>query len=333
MLSGRRAIEDLVDFAVKSRTRVLFVQVYRANKAWFASSVADSEPYRGCLRSVGEDPMALLIRKAHAAGIEVHAWFNLLSLSTNEDAPILKKYGSAVLTRNSAPKKSVADYKIDNQYFLEPGDVRVQKTLERVVTEAVRAYPGLDGVQFDYIRYPDVHPAYGHTKANVSLFKKETGERRVAEDNPAWKRWKYGRVTALVRRLRHAARAIHPGLQVSTTGLMPYSRASLESHQDWKFWLDSGLVDFVTLMCYTRDMEAFEKYLKDAQKRTGRLQRVNIAVGAYKLHDDPAMFERQFAACEEAAPRGCVVLDYGDLVENPALAGSFLDPHTSSVKK
>ena len=325
MFSSRRAIQELVDFAKKTRTQTLFVQVYRANKSWFSSKIADSSPYEMSFKNVGEDAFRLLIKKAHAQGIKVHAWLNLLSLSTNVNAPLLKKYGPEILTRNLKEKNTVDDYKIDNQYFLEPGDLRVQDALSAIVGEVVSAYPELDGIQLDYIRYPDVHPAYGFTKMNMDRFKKSTGIYKIDGEGAAWKQWKYDQVTGLVRRLVRKARSIHPGIQASTTGLMPYSRASLESFQDWHYWLQSGLVDFVTLMCYTDDVDGFKKYIFNAKNKIGDLKKINIAVGAYKLLALPDTFKKQFEICEESGSRACVVLHYGSLTQNPALTGALTD--------
>ena len=116
VLSSRQEISKLIDFAKKARINVLFVQIYRANEAWFPSKIADSKPYEACFKNLSEDPFRLLIKEAHAAGIEVHAWLNVLSLSANEDAPLLKKYGTQILTRNPKKKKTLKDYKIDDQY-------------------------------------------------------------------------------------------------------------------------------------------------------------------------------------------------------------------------
>ena len=320
VLSSRQEITRLVGFAKKARINVLFVQVYRANKAWFSSKVGDPEPYKKCLESISEDPLALLIKEAHAAGIQVHAWFNLLSLSANLDAPLLKKYGTQILTRNLEEKKTVEDYKIDNQYFLEPGDLRVRGKLAAILGEVLRAYPDLDGVQFDYIRYPDVHPAYGFTKINMERFKKTTGSETIDGDSAVWKDWKSDQVTGLLRLLVKKARLMRPGIQVSTTALTSYSRANLEAFQDWASWLKSGLVDFITLMSYPPDVATFSRYVQEARDKAGDLKKVNIAVGAYKLLKTPEIFKRQFEICEETGGRGCVVLHYGNLLENPVLA-------------
>ena len=331
VLSSREEIEKLIHFTKKARIQILFVQIYRANKAWFPSKISNSAPYEASLKSVSEDPFALLIREAHASGIKVHAWINLLSLSGNGDAKLLKKYRTEILTRNLKKKKSLEDYKIDNQYFLEPGDLRVREELSGIVEEILRTYPALDGVQFDYIRYPDKNPAYGYTKINVERFKKATGLKRVEEDSRIWKDWKRDQVTGLLELLVKKTRAIRPDIQISTTGCMPYSRAYHEAFQDWPSWLERHLVDFVTIMSYIKSVPEFERYMTDAKKKVSDFSKVNIAIGAYALEQSPGTFKEEFQLCEKIGGGACVVLHYGSLLENPALASSLINSGDMSV--
>lgn len=327
VLSSREEIAKLVDFAKKAHIQTLFVQIYRANKTWFASKVGDSQPYEASLKSVSEDPFALLIKQAHASGIEVHAWLNLLSLSGNADAKLLKKYGTEILTKNLKEKKTLDDYKIDNQYFLEPGDLRVREELSNMVEEILRAYPALDGVQFDYIRYPDRNPAYGYTKMNVGRFKKATGLKTVEEESKIWKDWKRNQVTGLLELLVKKARAIRSDIQISTTGCMPYSRAYHEAFQDWPSWLERHLVDFVTVMSYIKNTPEFERYILDVKKKVPDFKKVNIAIGAYALEHLPETFEQQFQLCEKAGSGACVILHYGSLLDDPVLASPLVEWH------
>lgn len=320
VLSSRESIDKLINFSKQNKFQTLFVQIYRSNKAWYPSRFADASPYEACFQKVGEDPLMYLIQKAHAEKIQVHAWLNLMSLSANTDAPILKKYGLEILTRNPEPKVKIEDYKIDNQYFLEPGDLRVREELVNIVVEIVNQYPNLDGIQFDYIRYPDKNPVYGYTPMNIERFKKKTGVQIIREESRIWQHWKREQVTELLAALAKKARMINPNIQVSTTGLMPYARAYFEAYQDWRHWANSGLIDFVTLMCYTHeDTAKFERYIQNAKNKMGDLRKVNIAVGSYALLKTPEIFEEQFKLCEEAHPRGCAVLHYGDFLENSLL--------------
>jgi len=331
VLLSRREIIRLVDFAQKTHTKTLFIQIYRANRAWFPSRIADSRPYEACLKSVSEDSFAFLIKEAHKRGIKVHAWLNLLSLSNNKDAKILKKYGPGILTRNLKKKKTIEDYKIDKQYFLEPGDLRVRGELLALVDEILDNYPELDGLQFDYIRYPDKNPAYGYTNMNVKRFKQATGSRVIKNDSAAWKNWKRAQVTELLAQLVKRARMRRPDIQVSVTGCAPYIRAYYEAFQDWPSWLKTGLVDFVTVMTYSAQLSEFEKYTNEAKRKTLNPKKINLAIAAYKLNNSPAIFAQELDFCEESGSLSCVVLGYGDLLKTPAL-GNILLRDVKAVK-
>lgn len=324
VLSSRKDIEGLVYFAKKNDIKVLFVQIYRANQAWFPSNIADTTPYEKCFKNVGEDPFGLLIKRAHGAGIQVHAWLNMLSLGENSNSKLLKKYGPGVLTRNVKSKKALSDYKIDGQYFLEPGDLRVRHDLLDMVKEILTAYPELDGIQFDYIRYPDMHPFYGHTKINIERFKKASGLKTVNEGSNVWKSWKRDQVTEFLETLVKETRALRPDIQISTTGCLPYSRAYDEAFQNWPGWLKSSLVDFVTIMSYSVSLPELSDWIAVAKEKTGDLKKVNIAIGAYKLTHDPDTFKKEFEFAENAGCRACVIFHYGSLLQNPALGYSLI---------
>ncbi len=323
VLSGSKNISDLIEFAKRSGINNLFVQVYFANKAWFSSDIADSGPYRKCLKSLSGDPLALLIREAHASGIEVHAWMNILSLGANKDAAFLKKYGTSILTKNIKEKNTLNDYKIDDQFFMEPGDPRIKEDLINIVGEVIRAYPDLDGIQFDYIRYPDKDPAYGFTDINVERFKRATGITKIDGNSQIWKDWKRDQVTGLLRALADKAHKLRPGIKVSATGCMPYSRALYEAFQDWPLWIEKGIVDYVTVMSYSPDPDEFGVTITKAKSKIADFGKVNIAIGAYKLTRLPGQFAQEFEITESSGAGGFAIFHYGSLLKNPAL-GDYL---------
>lgn len=318
VLSSRENITKLINFAKQAHINTLFVQIYRAGLAWFPSQIADDSRYEKCRKVVLEDPFSLLIQQAHQQGIKVHAWLNLMSLATNTNAYFLKRYGTDILTRNLNKKDKLEDFKIDGQYFLEPGDPRVRDDLAKMLSEILQAYPDLDGIQFDYIRYPDAHPHYGYSKVNSDRFKKATGLKSIDEEGPVWKDWKRAQVTETLTQLVKIVRTQRPKMQVSTTGCMPYARAYYEAYQDWASWLSSGLIDFVTIMDYSADIKEFERWIVAIKAKTGNLSRVKISVGAYKLVHSPEIFEQEYSRCEKMGA-ACAVFHYGSVLENPEL--------------
>ncbi|MFA6384172.1 MAG: family 10 glycosylhydrolase, partial [Candidatus Omnitrophota bacterium] len=323
--SSRSDIHRLIDFADKSRVKIIFVQVYKANLAWFPSNVGDPFPGKAALKAVGEDPVALLIKEAHRKGIEVHGWLNILSLGANQNATLLKKYGPGILTRNTKKKTAIEDYKIDKQYFLEPGDPRVHKELSDLIGEVLQAYPAIDGLQFDYIRYPDTDPHYGYTEINAERFKKASGIVEIDDASEEWRDWKRDQVTDLLKELILKARVIRPGIRVSATGCMPYSRALYEAFQDWPMWIDEGIVDFVTVMNYSTDTEEYGRWITQIKAKVKDFSKVYIAIGAYKRGTNREIFRNECNTCETSGAGSCVVFYYSSLLQKPDLCRFMID--------
>ncbi|MCX5679803.1 MAG: family 10 glycosylhydrolase [Candidatus Omnitrophica bacterium] len=318
-LGSRTEIEKLTKFAKVNQVDTIFIQIYRANKAYFPSKVGDSAPYMACVKSVGEDPLALLIKKAHASGIKVYAWLNMMSLGENKNAVILKKYGPGILTCGPAPKKYIEDYKTDGQYFLEPGDLRVRKELVDMTGDIVAAYPALDGLLFDYIRYPDKDPPYGYTASNISRFKKTCNHKFVQESDTDWKEWKRRQVTETLEAVVNKARSVRRGMRISATACAPYARAYHEAFQDWPGWIEKGVVDYIALMSYPPCARLLKKYVREAKEKTPDFRKINIAVPAYKLVNSPGVFNEQLAFCRNSKPNMCMIFDYESLLKNDAL--------------
>jgi uncharacterized lipoprotein YddW (UPF0748 family) len=316
VLSSRSEISKLINYAEKKKVSVIFVQVYRANQAWFPSRLADSEPYKTCFKNISADPFNLLVKKAHAQGIKIYAWVNLLSLSNNQDAFILKKYGVDILTRNLKEKKKLDDYKIDRQYFLEPGDPQVRKELLAIVEEIIRAYPDLDGVLLDYLRYPDERPDYGYTKINIQRFQETTGAKQVEGSSLAWQDWKRTQVNELLSLIAKRVRSLKPGLRVGATGCAPYIRAYYEAYQDWPAWVNSGLVDFVLLMSYPDNLPEFNADIQEAKEKVKDFRKVYIGLPAYKLLHSPGTFAKQLQTARISGAGGWAVFHYNSLLES-----------------
>lgn len=330
-LSDSTAIAKLVDYSATHDIKNLFVQVYRANKSWFPSKLADQSPYLRCSAAVGQDPLQLLINLAHGRGIKVYAWMNMLTLSENKNAPILQKYGPSILTTNRTTKNKLSDYKIDSQYFLEPSDSRVRRELTLLVEEVVTAYPGLDGLLFDYVRYPDVHPDYGYSAENLASFKEHTGIARPAASTPAWQDWKRQMVSETLLLLCGKARSLRPGISVAATGCAPFSRAYNEAFQDWPAWLENKTVDFVAFMSYEGEIDAYRASIASAKAKIPAMNNVMLTVGAYKQLKTPELFSRQLQICEQAGSDGCIIFHYGSLLESPKL-GTFPAAKRRTVK-
>jgi len=138
-----------------------------------------------------------------------------------------------------------------------------------------------------------------------------------------WNDWKRAQVTELLKLLVQKARAIRPDIQVSATGCMSYARALHEAFQDWPAWVNTGLVDFVTVMNYSPDPAEYERWNGVAGAKVSDLKRLYFDVGAYKLVRSPEVFEKEFRSCENSGSGLCAIFHYGSLLENPVLKRSL----------
>ena len=175
VLERPERIPDLIEDARALGATDLYVQVYRRGYAWWPTDVAELAPRFAAVldeRPAGSPtPLAELLAAAHAAGLRVHAWINVLSLASNADAKILRDLGPRVLQVDRRGR-SIRDYPKreipapDSEFlrmgtpavWIDPAAPGVASWHRRLVAELFARHPSFDGLHLDYIRYPDVLP-------------------------------------------------------------------------------------------------------------------------------------------------------------------------------
>ena len=353
VLEHPERIPDLISTAKKLRVTDLFVQVYRGGRAWYQTSLADDSPFRAARDAAGADPLAVLLRDAHAAGLRVHAWVNVLSLSQNREAPLLRELGrDAVLVDQHG--RSLLDYPDlevpppDGAYYrmgtpglyLDPAAIGLTERLAATFAELVTHHPELDGLHLDYIRFPDVLPFtpgsrfdvgidFGHSPSTRALFHDETGLEAPGPESlanaDAWDAWRRDRVTALVEAIRNAARAVQPKLEISAA-VIPYAdRAYLSLLQDWRRWLDDGLLEFAVAMTYTRD-DRLLRYQAESFAGSPHADRIWLGLGSWLFAKEPARALEQIRIEKRAGASADALFSYDAIVESPGLVQALAEP-------
>jgi uncharacterized lipoprotein YddW (UPF0748 family) len=328
----------------------LFVQVYRGGRAWFRTTLADATPWTGLTRADGSDALADLIARAHARGLRVHAWVNVLNLAANRQAPILLALGrSAVVVDQKG--RSVLDYPEldvpppDREWlrmgtpalWLDPAVPGVAERLAATFAELVRGYPGLDGLHLDYVRYPDTLPfspgtqfgvglGFGFGEASRARFQAETGlvapfaaSLGNAERFDGWRREKLG---ALVSAIASAARAERPALRVSAAVIAERERAYRVDLQDWLGWLDAGTLDFAVPMLYTRD-PLLLRYGVETYAGLARRRELWVGLGSWLFAATPEVAVEQLRVASSEAALGTALFSWDAIRETPALLSAL----------
>ena len=193
----------------------------------------------------------VVIREAHARGLEVHAWFNPYRAwhpATSGDAA-----PSHVTVAGGASVKRYGSF-----LWLDPGDSAVAARSMRAVLDVVRRYD-IDGVHIDDYFYPyREEDAQGRTidfpDADTYARYRAGGGKLERND------WRRSNVDAFVQRIGPAIHALKPFVQfgVSPFGIwrpgFPESVRGLDSfaeiYADSRKWLVSGWVDYMVPQLY-----------------------------------------------------------------------------------
>lgn len=349
VLEHRERLDWLLADARALGATDLFVQVYRGGRAWFDSSLADAEPWQRTWRATAErgaaDALSVLIARAHAEGLRVHAWVNALSLASNPGAPVVRELGAgAVLVDQWG--RSLLDYpgfdvpEPDRRHvrlgtpgvYLDPAAPGVAERVAATFEELARRYPGLDGLHLDYIRYPDTLPfapgtrfgglSFGHGRETRARFRAETGLDapfgESLENAARFDAWRREQLTALVARVRERAAAARPGLLVSAAVFHDDERAYLTVFQDWRGWLEAGLLDFAVPMLYSTD-ERLVRYRVAALAGLPEAPRVWVGLGSWLFAREPAGAVAQARLVEATGRLGLALFSWDSIREKPAL--------------
>jgi len=365
VLEHPERIDELIDFARAIGATDLFVQVYRGGRAWFDSSLAGAAPYQEIREATGTDTLRELVARAHASGIRVHAWVNALSLAGHRDAKIVDAIGGdAVLVDRRG--RSLLDYpkldvpQPDRRYYrmgtpavwLDPAAPGIADYLAATFAELMTRYPELDGLHLDYIRYPDVLPFspgsrfgvgldFGYGASTRARFQSETGLVAPIADEVRnanrWDDWRREKMNELVAAVSAAVRAARPDV---TEGQQPLvsaavgcyaERVYLAEAQDWKRWIEDGLLDFAVPMTYTLDDRLF-RYMVEGFASGPRSDRIWVGQGTWLFAKNPERALAQLDLLDAVGARAQVLFSYDSIADSPALRDALREYFGASAR-
>lgn len=287
-------VEQLVDDLSAARANAVFAEVRRRGDSYYLRSL--EPPAEDPAYSPSFDALEYLIERAHARGIEVHAWF-----------PVTPS-GTAV---NPSWRTVSSTGKISTS--VDPGHPDAFRYLADVILEPARHYE-LDGLHLDYIRYPE-DANYGWNPAAVERFQRLCNRSAAPlAGDPEWSDFRRAQVTQLVRQIYLRAFAIRPSIKVSasvvTWGNGPadddqfrlkdaYSRV----FQDWRGWLEEGILDFAVPMNYFRENPTyapmFDRWIEyEKDRQYGRAILIGPAAYLNPIESTMAQARRALAPSE-----------------------------------
>ena len=340
-LADRDAIDQVIDIAQRGRFQLLFVQVRGRGDAYYRSPY---EPPGLSLKQPPSvfDPLAYLLARAHEAGIAVHAWVNVYYVWSDDGSEppaghIVREHPEWLLTddRGERMDRFPVDHWTDNGlegYFVSPANRAAREHTVAVIEDLAQRYE-IDGVHLDYVRYPGM--GFGYSKAERTHFALEygadpaelrrdreriadiIGDEGVGSLDELLIEWRTQQVDSLVMGVR---RAIAP-MPLSAAVIPDHVRARDEKGQDWVYWLQHGLVDFVVLMAYSYRPDELQREITYLNNVVG-LDRLVVGL---PLFDGRARYlEPSVALLRQEGIKGFSLFSYRQLANNPFSLG-FLE--------
>ena len=146
------------------------------------------------------------------------------------------------------------------------------------MVELVRMYK-VDGVHFDYIRYPDGNSCFCdgcRTRFEAKLGRRVAqwpqDTRRDEEVRSAWLAFRRAGIDTVVRRVAQEARAIRPSVQISAAVFRNWPLDRDNVGQDWGMWCEQGWLDFVCPMDYVDSNVAFRNMVSTQKTFAGKVR-------------------------------------------------------------
>lgn len=233
---------------------------------WPSEVVSYKEPRWAKVWKPNVDPLAYLIKKAHAMGIEVHPWFTV-TLKQRDFYSSFAPPGMPAKTFNIH-------------------DARFRDLMESIVLEVATRYD-IDGVNLDYIRSMGVCKT-GSCKADYQKFSAgrdldiDSITHRVDDDaRERITRWNRRSVEAFVASLGKKLRAQKPGI-VFSVDTQPGLKELEFQGADSIAWANKGLIDVIFHMEYVPYPKLRRGMIRKAQEALQDPDKLVIMVGNYE---------------------------------------------------
>ncbi len=358
-MSSPAAVTRVVDDAAANKFETLVVQVRGRGDAYYRSKFEPRAASLGS-QPASFDPLGLTISLAHARGLKVHAWVAVNLVGSATDPPtasshVVTRHPEWLMVpralgqelANADPLSPGYIGRLARMIRTRPADVEglyvspispdAALHMVAVALDIVRSYD-VDGLHLDYIRYPASD--FDYSRLSLAAFRDDTwrfvdaDERarldRVARDDVfawvdmfpvRWAAFRRARLTSLVQRLRTTIRQEKPDLLFSAAVRPNAQEAATARFQDWRLWLDEGLIDVAVPMMYTTDETQFRTDLATTFRFASPGQ-IWAGIGAWRI--EPEQAARHTALARDAGAAGTLLFSYDSIDDRGAPAAEYL---------
>jgi uncharacterized lipoprotein YddW (UPF0748 family) len=283
-------IESLVRLYKKANINLLLPEVIARGYTIYPSKLIARDPrFAGAI-----DPLPILIREAHAAGMEVHPWVWVFRAGYTQDrGAILKAHPDWVEL-----SKYGEDLSASGGFWVSPSIPAARDFLSDLYRELVTNYD-VDGIHLDYIRYEVQSPSpYGYCRYARDAFKKSCGidpmdVDRLTSDQYSWNLYRERQINTFIQRVSIELRTVKPKLVISAAVGSDIKSARLTLMQNWANWVENKWVDFLTTMTYTDVDTSFANQVAGQKQTLGDRVILAPGIGLHMMTKNPEQMVSQ----------------------------------------
>jgi uncharacterized lipoprotein YddW (UPF0748 family) len=344
-MTSEEQVRTMVAEAAAAGINTLIVQVRGRGDAYYRSGI---EPRaEGVQGPASFDPLALAIEEGHRHGMAVHAWLNIHLVWGPAAPPVspdhivnahpdwlavprpLARELRGVDPHSPRFVAALRQYAADRPQTVEgiytsPSHPEVRARVREVWLDVVERYD-LDGIHFDYVRYPNAD--FDYSEGALARFREWVGPTlqpgriaeldRAAGSDPlawatglsqAWDEFRRAQITSLVAELYREVKVRRPEVVVSAAVVPDRATAHGTRFQEWDAWLEAGILDVAVPMAYTSSTDTFRGQVRHARRSAGSRDRVWAGIGAYTNSPDGMFAKIDVARLEDAG--GVVLFSY-----------------------
>lgn len=275
MIRQQKELTQLLDHLKASNFNTVLFQVRGRGDANYFSKW---EPMSAALsgqanKSPGYDALKFAIEECHKRGMECHAWLVAVpsgSVKTHQ-----------ALGKNSPTRKEPSNFiKYKGGWYINPASPTAKDYLAKLVEDIVTNYD-VDGIHFDYMRYPD-----GAKKSfpDSRDFKKYGNGVNLEQ-------WRRDNITKMLSHSYETVKKVKPWVKVSTCPIGKHSDTNNYPSRGWNAydvvyqdvfkWMELGIVDQIYPMMYFQGNNYYPFALDWKENSNGR--HVISGLGIYFL--------------------------------------------------
>jgi len=288
-------ISSVIDKAADANFNIILFQIRGNGDAYYKS---DIEPWGKHLtgefgKDPGWDPLEYAVKKAHSRGLELHAWINTFPVWRGTEPPVKTSPLSPYLAHPEwlVCGTSGKPQPLTNHYVsFSPGIPQVHDYLITLVKDIVSRYD-IDGIHFDYIRYPEGSTKNGYSHDSISVRRFQDPE----DGNPyglEWEDWQREQLNQFVYKMYNAIHEMDPALKMSASTIGSYNKGTWNGYhavyQDGRRWAEMGKVDYLAPMIYWERTHPIQPFMKRSEEwRENAFDRYCFpGMGSYRYNTD-----------------------------------------------